>query len=289
MAVSINRIMTALEGRILLYGLQLCTLFRLIRSINEYSIGQSNVILVIGVLNLAILVIMFTLLNRYKTFCFVVLHFMFLVTSCMTWSSSGGDQGIIPYAIIAMAAFAIFTSHGLLLTITLLAYAFVTIYLTQSAYTPLELTEPALVTQLNFLLCMFLLVRLCIFAKNRFVRYGDYVRSVNKRLDASATVLKEQALQLKEQSEQLMRLRTDLESKIALRHLERDEKQAMLSKFAHVNAHHVRGPVARILGLIALLERESLSGDGQRFVQEVKTDALEIDGVIRKINEVLSE
>lgn len=289
MAVSINRIMTALEGRILLYGLQLCTLFRLIRSVNEYSTGQSNLILMVGLVNLVTLVIMITLLNRYKILCFVVLHMMFLVTCCFTWSSSGGYQGIIPYALIAMSAFAIFTSHGLLLTLTLLAYVFVTIYLTQSAYTPLELTEPALVTQLNFLLCMFLLVRLCIFAKNRFIRYGEYIRSVNKRLDASASVLKEQALQLKEQSEQLIRLRSDLESKLALRLLEREEKQAMLSKFAHVNAHHVRGPVARILGLIALLERESLSGDGQRFVQEVKTDALEIDGVIRKINEVLSE
>src|SRR4051794_28610763 len=119
MITSINRIMTALEGRIFLYGLQLCALFRLLRSITEFSTGQSNFILLVGIVNLILLVLMLTLLSRFKTFCFITLHAMFLITSWITWPSSGGYQGIIPYAMVVMIAFMIFTSRGVLLAVAL--------------------------------------------------------------------------------------------------------------------------------------------------------------------------
>ena len=63
----------------------------------------------------------------------------------------------------------------------------------------------------------------------------------------------------------------------------------MLSKYAYVNAHHVRGPLARILGLIALIEHDKMPVDRKRYLDEIKADALEIDGVVRKISEVLSD
>jgi signal transduction histidine kinase len=128
-----------------------------------------------------------------------------------------------------------------------------------------------------------------VFAKNRFIRYREYIHSVNKRLDTSAAVLNEQAAQLRIHSEQLLKLRNDLEAKIAVKHLERDQKKAMLSKYAYVNAHHVRGPLARILGLIALIENDKMPRDRKRYLDEIKSDALEIDGVVRKISEVLSD
>jgi len=289
MTNAINRIMTALEGRIFLYGLQLCALFRLLRSINEFSTGQSNAVLIVGLANLIILVLMLTLLSRYKTFCFVTLHVIFLVTSWFTWPSSGGYEGIIPYSMVAMIAFVIFTSHGALLGITLAAYAITLLYLMHNDGSAVNYREPLLLTQVNFMLCTFLLAKLCVFTKNRFERYSEYIRAVSKRLEVSAEILNDQAAQLKIQSNQLANLRIELEKKIAAMHLERDQKRAILSKYAYVNAHQVRGPVARILGLIALIEKDTLSPDSQRYVQIVKSDTVELDTVIRKINEVLSD
>jgi signal transduction histidine kinase len=289
MIISINRIMTALEGRIFSYGLTLCAMFRLIRSVNEFSTGQSNLVLLFGIGNLAILLLMLTALRRQRTLCFIILHVMFLVTTCVTWLPSGGYQGIIPYAIIAMMAFIIFTSHGVLLAATLISYVVVTVYLTQGFKGDPVFNEPLVITQINFLLCIFILISMCVFAKNRFIRYREYIHSVNKRLDTSAAVLNEQAAQLRIHSEQLLKLRKDLEAKIALKHLERDQKKAMLSKYAYVNAHHVRGPLARILGLIALIEHDKMPRDRKRYLDEIKSEALEIDGVVRKISEVLSD
>lgn len=289
MIISINRIMTALEGRILSYGLGLCAMFRLIRSINEFSTGQSNFVLLFGIGNLLILIILITVLRRQKTLCFIILHAMFLITTWFTWLPSGGYQGIIPYAIIAMMAFVIFTSHGVLLATTLIGYVCMTISLTQGLKGEQVFREPILITQINFLLCIIILISLCVFAKNRFLRYREYIQSVNKRLDASAAILNEQAAQLRIHSAQLLKLRNDLEAKIAIKHLERDKKKAMLSRYAYVNAHHVRGPLARILGLIALIENEKLPKERRRYLEEIKSDALEIDGVVRKISEVLSD
>ncbi|HTF21844.1 MAG TPA: hypothetical protein VK658_27380 [Chryseolinea sp.] len=289
MIISINRIMTALEGRIFTYGLALCALFRLIRSINEFSTGQANLVLLFGLGNLVVLVLMMTLLRRQKILCYIILHLMFLTTTWFTWLPSGGYQGIIPYAIIAMMALIIFTSHGVLLAVTLSSYVWVTIYLTQGFAGELVVSEPILITQINFMLCTFLLISLCIFAKNRFLRYREYIQSVNKRLDASAAILKDQATQLRIHSNQLVKLRNDLEAKIEMKHLERDQKKAMLSKYAYVNAHIVRGPLARILGLIALIEHDKLPGDRKRYLEEIKSDALEIDSVVRKISQVLSD
>ena len=289
MIISINRIMTALEGRIFSYGLALCTLFRLIRSINEFSTGQSNATLIVGLGNLAILILMMTVFRRYKTLCFITLHTLFLLTTWFTWESSGGYQGIIPYAIIAMMALVIFTSHAVLLAITLIAYTFLTIYLTQTHSSEPLYSEPLLVTQVNFVLCTFILISLCVFAKNRFLRYREYIQSVNKRLDASSAILNDQAAQLRIQGEQLLRLRNDLEAKIIEKHLERDQKRAILTKYAYVNAHHVRGPLARILGLITLIEKEKMPRDRRHDLEAIKSDALEIDVVIRKISEVLAD
>jgi signal transduction histidine kinase len=289
MIISINRILKAFEGRIFTYGLALCALFRLVRSVNEYSTGQSNLVVAVGLLNLFVLLILMTALKRRKTFGFVALHSVFIVTTWFTWESSGGYQGIIPYAIIAMMAFAIFTAHALLLGVTLSAYVILTIYLTQAHQGTVTYHEPALVTQINFLLCTLLLVSLCAFAKNRFLRYREYIQSVNKRLDASATILNEQAARLRIHEKQLISLRTDLEAKIVEKHLERDHKREMLSKYAYVNAHHVRGPLARILGLISLIEQEKMSHDRRRYLKAIKNDALEIDEVIRKISDVLSD
>ena len=289
MIISINRILTAFESRIFNYGLTLCILFRLVRSINEFSTGQSNIVVLTGLANLIILVVMMTVLKRQKTFGFITLHGVFIITTWFTWESSGGYQGIIPYAIVAMMAFAIFTSHGVLLGVTLGAYVLLTIYLTQSVISPSGYQEPAIVTQFNFLLCTFLLISLCAFAKNRFLRYREYIQSVNARLDASATILNEQAAKLRIQEKQLLKLRGDLEAKIAEKHLERDQKRAMLSRFAFVNAHHVRGPLARILGLISLIEQEKMPQDRRRYLKAIKSDALEIDEVVRKISDVLSD
>ena len=65
-------------------------------------------------------------------------------------------------------------------------------------------------------------------------------------------------------------------------------KNEQLTKYAFTNAHNVRGPLARILGLIIVskLEKES---DYQFFFEKVKEEAESIDKILKQINEELDQ
>jgi signal transduction histidine kinase len=63
----------------------------------------------------------------------------------------------------------------------------------------------------------------------------------------------------------------------------------MLIEYAYSNAHNVRGPLARILGLASLMSRE----DDPELLKEYTTfmyvSAQELDNVIRDINVKLQD
>ena len=64
-------------------------------------------------------------------------------------------------------------------------------------------------------------------------------------------------------------------------------KNKELSEYAYINAHLLRAPLSRILGLAALMESEPHTYNPQD-ISRIKVLANEMDGVVRKINEVLN-
>lgn len=59
--------------------------------------------------------------------------------------------------------------------------------------------------------------------------------------------------------------------------------------YAFSNAHHVRGPLARILGLVSLIKHEPDIIHTDRVIDKLEASALELDGVVRQITETLEE
>jgi len=66
------------------------------------------------------------------------------------------------------------------------------------------------------------------------------------------------------------------------------KKTEKILKYAHANAHHVRGPVARLLGLIQLSKLET-DLDYRWFFEKVEFSAKEIDEIIIGISKELDE
>jgi signal transduction histidine kinase len=62
----------------------------------------------------------------------------------------------------------------------------------------------------------------------------------------------------------------------------------ILIKYAYTNAHHVRGPVARILGLIQLTKMET-GLNYAWFFEKVEQETVEIDKIIKRISDDLNE
>ncbi|WHZ08139.1 MAG: hypothetical protein OJF59_001892 [Cytophagales bacterium] len=114
-----------------------------------------------------------------------------------------------------------------------------------------------------------------------------YYRSLhrNKKL---ATLIKEQNEEIQAQleelvqaNEEIVRTNENLESQV------RFQTNQILS-YAFQNAHRVRGPLARIMGLIYLIEKGMISENEIKSVLEkIMVSAKEMDEVVREINQSL--
>ncbi len=80
-----------------------------------------------------------------------------------------------------------------------------------------------------------------------------------------------------------------LEQRVSERTQELTNRNKILSDYAHMNAHLLRTPVTRIMGLIELL-RITEDPEEKKKVQEIlMTSAEDLDTVVRSINDRLSE
>jgi hypothetical protein len=75
----------------------------------------------------------------------------------------------------------------------------------------------------------------------------------------------------------------DLERKVIERTEKLNHKNEKLIQYSYTNAHHLRGPVARLLGLVAIRKLET-NPDNTFFFNKVEAQAHEIDTVVRQIN-----
>ncbi|MEQ8363985.1 MAG: hypothetical protein RH948_14030 [Cyclobacteriaceae bacterium] len=92
------------------------------------------------------------------------------------------------------------------------------------------------------------------------------------------------------QKEVLMATKQQLEDLLEARTRKLEEKNQGISKYAFLNSHKVRSPLARILGLVNLTKYEDLNDDETRsyYFNELKINATELDNVLKEISEILN-
>jgi signal transduction histidine kinase len=62
-----------------------------------------------------------------------------------------------------------------------------------------------------------------------------------------------------------------------------------LSKYAHMNSHEVRAPLARMLGLLALIKKETNSQEKEDMLDKLYDCSKELDEIIKKMNRLLDQ
>lgn len=92
------------------------------------------------------------------------------------------------------------------------------------------------------------------------------------------------------QKEVLIATKQQLEALLEARTKKLEEKNQGISKYAYLNSHKVRSPLARILGLVNLTQYEDLDADETRsyYFNELKTNATDLDNVLKEISEILN-
>jgi hypothetical protein len=129
----------------------------------------------------------------------------------------------------------------------------------------------------------YLIINSCCIVFQIIIQKND---EFNQRLLAE---LKDQSDEIAAQNEELMqseenlsRVNLHLESLVEERAGKIREQNEMLLKYAYANAHHVRGPVARVLGLIQVSKMKT-DLDFPWFFEKVEDEAKAIDAILKRI------
>jgi signal transduction histidine kinase len=96
-------------------------------------------------------------------------------------------------------------------------------------------------------------------------------------------------IRLKEKhSVEIERVNANLEALVDQRTKTIQEKNEVLTEYAYFNAHQIRGPLARILGLISVLDLEFSRDSFGPYMHMLHQAGTDLDSAIRKINTMLS-
>jgi hypothetical protein len=287
-----NEFVRRFEVRVFGYALIVAFLFRLIRSIHEVLLDSPLPVLLLGLFNLFLFILVFRIYRKHFRLAFIILYFQVLISSVLTWNNAGGWNGSVPYILLVVMVAIAITSHGVLQVVTLLVYSMVVLLFSQStildSFSSRNENYSQLSTEVDFFIITFILILITLYLKKSFFTYRDSVELTNKRLKESTEILDTQTQMLHDQQAKLNTIRARLEAIAIGKVNEVKTKTEILDEYAFVNAHHVRGSLARVLGLIHLIELEEPHHPKSEAFHTIKSEAKEMDAIVRRINDVIS-
>jgi len=122
--------------------------------------------------------------------------------------------------------------------------------------------------------------------KQRYDEICKELASNNLELIEKSHEIETQNEELVQSQENLNQLNIHLESLVDERTREVKKQNELLIKYAYSNAHHLRGPVARVLGLLQLSKLEA-NLDYPFLFEKIEEQTKEIDEVVKTINKEL--
>ncbi|MDF9795097.1 signal transduction histidine kinase [Catalinimonas alkaloidigena] len=209
------------------------------------------------------------------------------------WLFFGGFNSTMPYnAIFLMMMIVICCPGKLRLQSSSFFFIWIValLYLDYAQVLPAYDTTiyPSELTQLlDFLLHALLVAFLTLVLKQKFVAYRNRIVRKNEELKALDTALIRKNDELAIQQTEIQLLNSRLEQMVVMEVEHTQEKNRRLAEYAYINAHHLRGPLCRIIGLSDLM-KEIDSGAPNHLSQIIKKRAEELDEIIKQINKTVS-
>ena len=90
-------------------------------------------------------------------------------------------------------------------------------------------------------------------------------------------------------NEEVKTVNDNLEQLVLERTKKVNDQFEKISKYAFINSHHLRAPVARILGLINLINHDSKNAINDELLIKLKESTDELDMIIKSMNRLLDE
>jgi signal transduction histidine kinase len=124
---------------------------------------------------------------------------------------------------------------------------------------------------------------------------ADNIQILNNKKRELEILVAERTKELEAQNEEIMQqqyqiehINTSLEQTVKERTTQLEDQNKKLLEYAYFNAHKVRGPLSRILGLTYLIQ-ENPNDNPIEIIELIEVSALELDNVIKDINHTLTK
>ena len=202
--------------------------------------------------------------------------------------AEAGMFGIAPF--IFIAGLVIFTSlfnswTRVTVVAIMILTSFIVIYFTDLI--PLDFVpEPKNSVNYSYIVFTVFICLMLIYLKNNLHYSTEMVLSANEELRARNQQLAEQGLELRTNREKIELINGSLNQMVNDRVTDILINNEELSEYAFVNAHLLRAPLTRVLGLINLLEARS--GVDKQQLNKIREHATNTDQIVKKINRKLS-
>jgi len=118
------------------------------------------------------------------------------------------------------------------------------------------------------------------------IRIRRHLEFTNKNLEE---LVNQRTQELSNANNKLMTMNENLEGLVEERTKKIDAQLNQILKYAHMNSHEVRAPLARILGLMNLIKLENNSLEKEDLLQKLDIAAIELDNIVRAMNRLLEQ
>jgi len=275
---------------VLRYGLWLAIAYQLYASVaSTFTLGLE----LTTILNFVFLFSFFTLLRlltRSADFQPIALTYQILCMIGFTyfWLNFGGMKGSVPYFLCVFIASVIIINRGVYLVAALLLYfgIFGSLIFLPEYFTVTEFDDiPAgrITRDLDYIIIMIILIAFFIYLKSQFLHYKAQVIRRHHELQKLASTVYDQNQKLEQQQREIRMINDNLEQIISEHTREIEHKHEELSEYAFINAHMLRAPLCRVVGLANLIEMENRNH--ARDMKTIREISAEIDSIICKIND----
>lgn len=124
--------------------------------------------------------------------------------------------------------------------------------------------------------------------KTGYDRINSNLSEANEELKFKADKIEAQNKELVKIQNDLNTLNKDLENIVNERTRTLRDRTEQLERYSYSNAHHLRGPIARLLGLLSLHKMEQ-KPNTRFFFKKMEDQVQEIDSVVKQINKDLED
>jgi signal transduction histidine kinase len=282
------------ESDIFRIGLVTSALYLMLQFVRDLVTSAPIINMLINLFSIVVIVLMLYLSNYTKLYKWVnITFFLLLLLPLLSffWIRYNGINGSVPYFFILYFLFATVSSSGITgliavssgLVMLILLVMFPALFSTTRFVFPIEEIQ----LSIDFFITCLLLAVFTLYVRKKFDHYRTQAEHRNSQLEKIAITLTEQHEILVCEQSEIESINNNLEKLIHERTQQIEDTNKALSEYAFINAHMLRAPLSRIIGLSDLMERDAVNGSKKKIL-EIKELAGSMDQVVRKITDVLT-